>query len=187
MTAQEKLREQLLIAGIQEIDLHGVENFSLRKAAAACNVSCATPYHYFKSKKEFVLEILRYINGHWAMIEREVEKAYSEDIPHQIAQICVAYIRFLNGNPNFRSIILQSGTHMEPVQLSEKAESLNRLERRIVLYCSSRGLPEAQAAERAFLVRSVVYGAAFMLDSGIAAEGEKTFATVRRLVLEALM
>ena len=35
------IRERLILAGIEEIRLHGLQDFSLRKAASACGVSCA--------------------------------------------------------------------------------------------------------------------------------------------------
>ena len=38
------LRDRLLIAGTNEIGLHGIADFSLRRVAASCNTSCAAPY-----------------------------------------------------------------------------------------------------------------------------------------------
>ena len=49
------LKEKLLAAGIDEIALHGVSGFSLRRVAAACGASCAAPYKHFKNKEEFIM------------------------------------------------------------------------------------------------------------------------------------
>ena len=54
----EALREALIIAGLKEIEIHGLTDFSLRRVAAACGVSCAAPYRHFKSKGELILAII---------------------------------------------------------------------------------------------------------------------------------
>ena len=43
------LKEKLLTAGIDEILIHGMGDFSLRRVAAACGASCAAPYKHFKN------------------------------------------------------------------------------------------------------------------------------------------
>ena len=48
--SDESIRERLIIAGIKEIELHGFNDFSLRRVAAACEVSCAAPYRHYKNK-----------------------------------------------------------------------------------------------------------------------------------------
>lgn len=48
------LRQALIDAGIRIINETGEENLSLRKVAAACNVSHAAPYAHFKDKEELV-------------------------------------------------------------------------------------------------------------------------------------
>ena len=55
----ESVREKLIIAGADEISRHGLTNFSLRRVAAACNISCAAPYKHFKNKEELILEIMK--------------------------------------------------------------------------------------------------------------------------------
>ena len=46
------LRQALIDAGIKIINENGEEALSLRKAAAACDVSHAAPYAHFKDKDE---------------------------------------------------------------------------------------------------------------------------------------
>lgn len=183
---QQKLREQMLIAGIQEIDAKGITNFSLRRVAASCNISCATPYSYFKNKEEFILEIIRYINGHWALIQSEVQKTYAKNIQKQILELCIAYIRFLNANPNFRSIIMLSSAHMDAEQLKEKALIMENMEQMVISYCKNKQYSEEECKKRAFLIRSVVFGAAFMLDSGTLNNDESTFFMIKNCILEQL-
>jgi AcrR family transcriptional regulator len=51
-------REQLIRAGLQELNEYGIQNFSTRRVAKRCGVSCATPYKHFKDTQEFIAAIL---------------------------------------------------------------------------------------------------------------------------------
>ena len=55
------VREQLIAAGTAELEAHGIADFSLRRVAAACNISCAAPYKHFKNREEFINSIFTYI------------------------------------------------------------------------------------------------------------------------------
>ena len=48
------LRQALIDAGIRIINEKGEDNLSLRKVAAACDVSHAAPYAHFKNKDELL-------------------------------------------------------------------------------------------------------------------------------------
>ena len=56
------MREVLILAGIDEINAHSVTDFSIRRVAEACGVSCAAPYKHFKDKREFIASIIEYVN-----------------------------------------------------------------------------------------------------------------------------
>ena len=51
-------REELIKAGIEEIDRHGISGFSIRRVAAACDVSCAAPAKHFGDKNGFLASII---------------------------------------------------------------------------------------------------------------------------------
>ena len=51
------LRDRLIIAGIEEISLYGIKDFSLRRVAMRCNASCAAPYRHFKNREDFIRAI----------------------------------------------------------------------------------------------------------------------------------
>lgn len=55
------LREELIIKGIEMIHEEGLDCFSLRKVAAACNVSHTAPYKHFKNKEELIEAIIEYV------------------------------------------------------------------------------------------------------------------------------
>ena len=48
------LREALIEAGLKIINESGEDSLSLRKVAAACNVSHAAPYAHFMDKDELI-------------------------------------------------------------------------------------------------------------------------------------
>ena len=58
-------KEKLIIAGMDDIRFHGVQGFSLRRAAAACGVSCAAPYKHFADKQELFGAMIEYVEKAW--------------------------------------------------------------------------------------------------------------------------
>ena len=93
--ARKTIKEKLILSGIDEIGACGISGFSLRQVAVACNVSCATPYNYFKNKDGFILEIIRYIRDQWVLMKTEINKLYRDDEKQKLIELCVYYIRFL--------------------------------------------------------------------------------------------
>ena len=47
-------REELIKAGVEEINRYGVAGFSMRRIAQLCGVSCGAPYKHFGDRKEFI-------------------------------------------------------------------------------------------------------------------------------------
>ena len=52
-------KSALIRAGLKELRENGYNNFSIRRVAADCGISCAAPYRHFKNKGEFVLECFK--------------------------------------------------------------------------------------------------------------------------------
>ena len=99
-----KTKDALILAGIQEIRQFGLQNFSIRRIAAECGVSCATPYKHYPNKDMFILAIFRYLGNEWHKIQSEIiERRLS--IKETIVEISVAYVHFLVDNPDYRNII----------------------------------------------------------------------------------
>jgi len=86
---------RLIKAGIYELNRYGVQNFSVRRIAGRCGVSCAAPYKHFKDKHKFIAAIIEYINDIWAGRQREVLARVSvEPTRRKILAICEENIRF---------------------------------------------------------------------------------------------
>lgn len=98
-----KTRVELILAGIREIRVHGIQNFSVRRIAADCGVSCSAPYKHFKNKNDYILAILHYINEQWHQVERQILADPPDSLREQLVRISIAYIRFLQENPHYRA------------------------------------------------------------------------------------
>ena len=94
------------MAGIDEINTHGIANFSIRRVATACDVSCAAPYRHFKDKNGLIAAIIDYVNEQWAQRQEEILKGCGSSLREQIIEISLGYIRFLMEKPYYRSVLM---------------------------------------------------------------------------------
>ena len=125
-TLQTELRESLLLAGIAELEAHGLGGFSLRRVAAACGVSCAAPYKHFESKEAFIAAILSYIHEKWELLESHICMAFPNGGEGRLAELCLADIRFWIGNPHFHTVhMMERGRGAS--RLGKRAEEELRL------------------------------------------------------------
>ena len=93
VSPQTELRENLLLAGISELEGHGLGGFSLRRVAAACGVSCAAPYKHFESKEAFIAAILSYIHEKWELLEGHICAVFPNADTARLVELCLADIR----------------------------------------------------------------------------------------------
>ncbi|NLL91107.1 MAG: TetR/AcrR family transcriptional regulator [Ruminococcaceae bacterium] len=178
-----KLKEKLILTGINEIEKVGLNGLSLRKVAAKCGVSCAAPYRHFKGKQEFILEIFRYVNEKWsAALDEIVAKTNNER--EAVVEICIAYIRFLVENPSFRSIIMLKHADLDYEQRNE-LYSISKFSEEIVNdYCAVEGINEKTKKERTLIVRAMLYGMAHMFDTGEVDYNEDNLMLIRDKVVK---
>ncbi len=94
------LRQALIDAGIKIINENGEEALSLRKAAAACNVSHAAPYAHFKDKDELLEAIKKSVTDKFTdELESAVKDAGTAD--EALISMGRAYISFFSRNPDY--------------------------------------------------------------------------------------
>ena len=176
---QTELREALLLAGIAELEVHGVGGFSLRRVAAACGVSCAAPYKHFESKEAFIAAILAYIHEKWELLESHICTAFPRSGDSRLVELCLADIRFWLGNPHFYTVHM-----LERKQIEGGATRLgSRAEEELKALCLARG---ADYERSAYLLRSLVYGAILMLEDGTLPNEAETFRMLRAAVTDAI-
>ena len=174
---QDTVKEKLLVAGLAELQRYGIKDFSLRRVASACNVSCAAPYKHFKSKEAFIDDIFKYINSRWEMLQEQVLLALEGDIKKQITEICIAYIRFWIANPNFRSSLMSAksadGTP------SVRASLNNSLGTLLSQHFSLQNVDGRSKEKTVYVIRSLVYGALLMLEDNELENKEETITLIR--------
>lgn len=168
------VREQLIKAGIDELETHGIADFSLRRVAAACNISCAAPYKHFKSKEMLIEAIFDYIKSQLCLLLDQVEAVYPEPKTCLI-ESCLAYIRFCIANPHFRAVLLLSG---KKLPLGERVEKL-------VPLC----FPEMEKEERdyrGYAARCIAYGFVSLLLKGEIEYNERTMNRIKENIMREL-
>ena len=164
--ARKTIKEKLILAGIDEIGNCGVANFSLRQVAVSCNVSCATPYNYFKNKEGFVLEIIQYIKYQWSLLKTEINKLYKNDEKQLLIELCIFYIKFLVGNPNYRSIILLDSMEIDDEGYSDIESARNFIELELEHYMKINNISALESRRKSFVIRAIVFEATLLLERG---------------------
>lgn len=169
--AEESLKDRLVRTGLEELNQHGVKNFSVRRVAAACGVSCAAPYKHFRNKDEFLAAVIDYANQLWEMqIKKVRQDAGSEGqvstLRRQILEICRSYIRFLTDNPYVRSVKMMKDKGLETEYHKLKVSITKETQSLIERYRKMAGIPEHAAKMKMFVGWAIVYGATVMLDNG---------------------
>lgn len=154
------LREKLILSGIEKVWLHKLRDFSLRKAAACCRLSCATLYEHFRDKNTFLLTAAQYIYTQWRTIQQRTLESCTRPRGnlHRLHPIS-------SGNPAFPLLYLAQEpcreTHLRAIsEISPCSAELIRQ------YCEEVHMPEDVRRHKIFVVRSLLYGAALMFDNG---------------------
>ena len=185
--ATDDLRHAMIIAGIKEIEAHGLSDFSLRRVASECGVSCAAPYRHFKSKSDLISAIISYINDQWSFLERQIGEVYKNDLYRLIVELCVANIRFWIANPNFRSIMMMDDRGLDTLQLRERSRISEKLVELIFEYCRGHRADEYSMNATSLELRSIIYGSTHMLGSGELDNTPETMSLIRARIEKNLL
>ena len=178
----EDLRSDLILAGIDEINTYGANEFSVRRVAAACHVSTAAPYKHFKDKKDFISAIIDYVNKQWAVVQDEV-LANCEDSPRaQMVEVSIAYLKFLMEKPYYRQILMLKNADFDNLYHRKPGEINSRTEQIMASVKEAYGLSDAVWERKALCVRSLLFGSVFMFDSGEFKYSERALENIRYLI-----
>ena len=160
------LKDALIIAGMSELELHGLSGFSLRRVASACGVSCAAPYRHFKSKDDLILAIIGYIYERWALLCEHIKSSFGNDSRRCLTEVCVANIRFWIANPNFRSIMTLDDKSLDTLQIRERSKLNEDIYHLISEFCLENSVAHDAETKMSFAIHSIIFGAMQMLGSG---------------------
>ncbi|MBQ3924825.1 MAG: TetR/AcrR family transcriptional regulator, partial [Firmicutes bacterium] len=120
------LRQALIEAGIRIINEQGEEALSLRKVAAACEVSHAAPYAHFKDKEELLAAMKSSVTGQFtAKLEQAVEGAdgaSAAGAEQKILAMGRAYISFFSHNPDYFTFLFGKQKLVAHLRMDEDHE-----------------------------------------------------------------
>lgn len=175
-------RQLLIEAGIEEINRAGVANFSVRRVAQACGISCAAPYKHFKDKREFIAAIIEYVNEQWYQQQEEILNGCGAGVRERIVAISVGYVRFLMEKPWFRGILMLRDEEFDNLyhrvrgQLSSRSRQLEQ-----DIYAQS-GWDEETMKRKTHLSRAMIFGTVFLIDAGELEFGDAVVERVGRII-----
>ena len=159
------LTHALIAAGLHELREHGAADFSLRRVANACGVSCAAPYRHFKSRDGLILAIISHVNDQWMLLQEQICKIYKDDSHKCALELCVALLRFLLANSGFCAVIVSDGRGLDAEQLKARSKISEELAGFIRAHLAARGVTGASAERRIFSVLSMIYGACLITEA----------------------
>ena len=176
------LRQELILAGIEEINTYGANDFSVRRVAAACQVSTAAPYKHFKDKKEFISAIIDYVNEQWAVVQDEVLASCGDHPRTQMVEVCVAYIKFLMEKSYYRQILMLKNAEFDNLYHRKRGEINSRTEQIMANVKKTYDLSDEVWNRKALMVRSILFGSVFMFDCGEFAYDETALENIRYVI-----
>ena len=163
MEENRDVKTRLILAGIMELEEHGLRDFSLRRVAAGADVSCAAPYRHFRDKEELILAIIAYIRESWELLAENITTAFS-GLGDRVVNLSVASLRFWLANGNLRSVLMSGQDELG----EEKRREVNRFDAPIIAavrnLAAERGVPDSE--ELAFTVLALVYGTVTLVSCG---------------------
>jgi len=176
-------REQLILAGMEELREFGIDGFSTRRVAKACGLSCAAPYKHFKDTHQFIEEIFGYVEQQFLREqERVLQKYAGEGLRRQLVEVSLCYIRFLTEHPDFRSVVMML-THDGNEEYRCLRGQMSLVSSQLVeAYCREVQMPEEVRRRKTFLVRSIIYSAPMFFTSGELEYNEENMALARALL-----
>ena len=175
------VRKKLIIAGITELEEHGISDFSLRRVASASNVSCAAPYKHFKSKEDFIGAIIEYIYNQWLMLSDQIVSIFDGDTEKQLTELCVAYTRFCMGNSHFRSVIMMDTNSITTDNTDIKQHISGCIENLTTAYLTDKKVPPEVQKQIMFRINAMVQATALISDNTLS--NDDTVEMLRECIL----
>ena len=176
------LRQDLIEAGIEEINMYGANDFSVRRVANACGVSTAAPYKHFKDKKEFIGAIIDYVNEQWAVEQDRLLASCADDPRTQMVTVAVGYIKFLMEKPYYRQTLMLKNAEFDNLYHRKRGEINSRTEHIMQRVKEAYHLSDEKWERKALMVRSLLFGSVFMFDSGEFEYNEKALENLRYII-----
>lgn len=164
MEENRDVKNRLILAGILELEEHGLRDFSLRRVAQGAQVSCAAPYRHFRDKEELILAIIAYVRESWELLAENVSAAFSHSVEERVINLTACALRFWLANGNLRSVLMSGQDELG----EEKKREVNRFDAPILAavraLAAERGVADSE--ELAFTVLALIYGTVTLVSCG---------------------
>lgn len=179
---QNSLRDALILAGIEEINKHGVSGFSIRRVAMACNVSCAAPYRHFQDREALILAIIDYVNDIWAQRQKQILSQCGDTVREQLTEISVNFVRFLMEKPFYRAVLMLNSGEFKNMY-HKKQSAFGSLSQTLQAKLHEEtNMSEDVWMRKLMLVRSMIFGVVLLFDSGEFEYNETSMAHIRYII-----
>lgn len=177
------VREKLIQHGLSELNQHGIQDFSVRRVATACGLSCAAPYKHFEDKTQFIASIIEHVIDEWESYIPAVIASYPDDLRQQLVEISIRYVEFLVENSHFRSIIMLKNPDLDQQYKALRLRLTNTSRTLVYRYCELAKVPKEVMNFKLYVIRSLIYGAALMFDNNEMEYTEENIEYVRRAII----
>lgn len=181
-TRKNSKREELIKAGLAEINEYGVAGFSVRRVAEACGVSSGAPYKHFGNKTGFEAAMIEYVNAQWSQRQQAIVENNPDSTRKQLVEFSVEYVKFLVDNPHFRSILMLKDDKFDDVYQQMRGRVSTLTQQLVQKYCAEVNMSQEVQLRKLYIVRALIYGAALMFDNGQLPYNTDTVAIVRNSI-----
>ena len=158
----DNLRTKLILAGLKELEEHGIKDFSLRRVAVMAEVSCAAPYRHFKNKDELVLGVLEYIKDDWFLLCEQIKLVFNNNLS-LLKELCIAGVKFWIANGNFLSVLFLIQSSTDKMQKKVLAQFDQPIINTIDSLSKEKGLDNNTNNLLKSTVPTLIYGAIMMI------------------------
>ena len=180
--AEEGVRERLLVAGIKELENHGFNDFSLRRVASLCNVSCAAPYKHFKNKEDLLSALMDYTNSSWHLLRDQVLEIYKDaGIGKKLVELSVAYLSFLQATPSYMTVLTMRSDENKMID-GLRAQLSHPILELVDEYLGDDPRLDGLKRKMVYSVRSYIYGTVCMIRNKEVDKKEETIEMFRSIL-----
>ena len=138
-------------------------------------------------KTEEYTSCIRVKNGSsFAHEEGEINKLYKNDEKKLLIELCVFYIKFLVGNPNYRSIIMLDNIEVDDESYSDIESARNFIELELEHYMKINNVSKREARRKSFVIRAIVFEATLLLERGDLENTPENFDFIRYCIAREL-
>lgn len=164
------LKECLIVNGLRLLNEKGINEFSLRKVAAMCNVSHTAPYKHFENKEELIIAISNHVINEFEESLEEIVKLHANEPHKQIIELGKTYVRFMVDNPDYLKFLFlgksQDGIKIKNNNFEDsKVGSFEIFKKSAVNFLRSIGVEEDKYSKDITAMWAMVHGLAVLLSN----------------------